>query len=150
MNKFYITLLIVFSSFTCYSQYQNNSFDYTIIFSGNYQNEIIDLSINNKQILNSYKLNNVDSYEKGHLSVAQKSDYIEILYNHSLIKRKKVKLDHILKLEVSINERTEKILVDLRKGKILLLTYEFNDTTPNRPLISIEQIQEPIIFQDSF
>ena len=148
--KLYLTLVIIISSLYCFSRGNNSDLDYTIIFTGNYQNDIISLSINNKQVILNYQLNNIDSLIKGHLNIAQKKKYIEILYNGKKTNRKKIKLNHILEMDISINKKTEKIKVDLRKGKILLITYNSNNSSTDNKQITLEQIQEPLIFQELF
>ena len=148
--KLYLTLVIIISSLYCFSRGNNSDLDYTIIFTGNYQNDIISLSINNKQVFLNYQLNNIDSLIKGHLSIAQKNKYIEILYNGKKTNRKKIKLNHILEMDISINKKEEKIKVDLRKGKILLITYNSNNSSTDNKQITLEQIQEPLIFQELF
>ena len=146
MKKYFFTLVVVFLSTHCFSQGNSNEFDYTIVFSGKYQNDLMNLSINNKTIISNYILNNVDSLEKGHLSLTQKGNNIEIYYNSKKVKRRKVKFDKILEIDISINNKVEKISVDVRKGKVLLLTYDFNNNgLTKHKQISIEQIQEPFI-----
>ena len=75
-----------------------------------------------------------------------KNNFIEISFNNKMIKRNRVKLDHTLDIDIIINNKVEKNIVDLRKGKILLVTYISKENSGNKNQISLEQIQEPIIF----
>ncbi len=71
MKKKYFTLLLLFCSTLTFSNPKFNEFDYSIVFIGGFKNDIVSLSINKILLVDHYKVANVDSLTKGHLSLTQ-------------------------------------------------------------------------------
>ena len=96
-------------------------------------------------LVDQYKVANVDSLKKGHLSLTQ-SDKIKIFYNGREITKSKISVDFLIDIDITVNRKLKKIKIDLRKGKVILIDYCINDNkSPDIKKISIEQIQEPVI-----
>lgn len=143
MQKIYLTMFLTFLSIYSVAQNRPSNPDFSIVFSGVYQNEIIGLTLNNESIFKGYKYNNIDSVLKGNLSLNQNENTIEIIFNNQVSLKRKIKINSFLKMKVSINNKVETVILDLRKGKIIVI--EYNRLTREKP-VSIEQIQEPLIF----
>lgn len=142
MKKIYLTLFVTYLSIYSFAQNTLSNPDFSIVFSGVYQNETISLTLNNKYIFDGYKYNNIDSVLKGNLSLNQKENFIEINFNNQVTQKRKIKINYILEMKVSINNKVQTVVLDLRKGKIIIIDY--NRFIKENP-VSIEQIQEPLI-----
>lgn len=142
MKKIYLTLFVTFLSLYTFPQSGLSNPDFSIVFSGVFQDEVIGLKLNNKSIFDGYKFNNIDSILRGNLSINQKESFIEIIFNSQVIQKRKIKINSFLDIKVSINNKVEAVLLDLRKGKIIVIDY--NSSIKEKP-VSIEQIQEPLI-----
>ena len=120
-------------------------FEYSIIFIGSFENDLVSLSLNNVLILEKYKVENKDSVKRGHLSLTQYDNEIKVYFNGSEITKAKIPVEFILETEITINGKLKKTRIDLRKGKVILI----DNIDPTRPLQSkklrIEQINEPVL-----
>ena len=145
-RKSLILFVLLFPVIT-YSHPRQNQFDYSIIFTGCFENDIISLSLNKVLILDKYKVENVDSIKKGHLSLTQYDNEIKVYYNGAEISRSRVDVTFILEASITINGKHQKMKLDLRKGKVILVDHvtEHTNNVKNRKL-RIEQIDEPVIF----
>ena len=144
MLKAYLSLAIILTSFIGFSAPQKNSYDYYIIFVGEFENDKISLAINRKHIVDNYRLENIDPSRRGNLSITQQDDYITIAYNGKEIKRSKVFVDFDLSLDISVNDRKNAFRVNLKKGKVILVDYT-PKTEATKKVLSIEQLQEPLL-----
>ncbi len=145
MKKKYLTLLLFFCSTITLSNTKFNEFDYSIVFIGGFKNDIVSLSINKILLVDQYKVANVDSLKKGHLSLTQ-SDEIKIFYNGREITKSKISVDFLIEIDITVNKKLKKFKLDLRKGRVILVDYCINgNISPDIKRIKIEQIQEPVI-----
>ncbi len=145
MKKKYLTLLLFFCSTITFSNTKFNEFDYSIVFIGGFKNDIVSLSINKILLVDQYKVANVDSLKKGHLSLTQ-SDEIKIFYNGREITKSKISVDFLIEIDITVNKKLKKFKLDLRKGRVILVDYCINgNISPDIKRIKIEQIQEPVI-----
>ncbi len=145
MKKKYLTLLLFFCSTITFSNTKFNEFDYSIVFIGGFKNDIVSLSINKILLVDQYKVANVDSLKKGHLSLRQ-SDEIKIFYNGREITKSKISVDFLIDIDITVNKKLKKFKLDLRKGRVILVDYCINgNISPDIKRIKIEQIQEPVI-----
>jgi hypothetical protein len=145
MKKKYLTLLLFFCSTITFSNTKFNEFDYSIVFIGGFKNDIVSLSINKILLVDQYKVANVDSLKKGHLSLTQ-SDEIKIFYNGREIIKSKISVDFLIDIDITVNKKLKKFKLDLRKGRVILVDYCINgNISPDIKRIKIEQIQEPVI-----
>jgi hypothetical protein len=145
MKKKYLTLLLFFCSTITFSNTKFKEFDYSIVFIGGFKNDIVSLSINKILLVDQYKVANVDSLKKGHLSLTQ-SDEIKIFYNGREITKSKISVDFLIDIDITVNKKLKKFKLDLRKGRVILVDYCINgNISPDIKRIKIEQIQEPVI-----
>lgn len=146
MKKEYLTLLLFFCSTITFSNNKFNDFDYSIVFIGGFKNDIVSLSINKILLVDQYKVANVDSVKKGHLSLTQSDKEIKIFYNGRQITKSKIPVDFVIDFDITVNKKLKKFKLDLRKGKVILVDYCINDKiSPDIKKISVQQIQEPVI-----
>lgn len=147
MKSKYLILFVLLFPVIVYSHPRQNQFDYSIIFIGCFENDIVSLSLNKVLILDRYKVENADSIKKGHLSLTQYDNEIKVYYNGAEITRSRIDVTFILAADITINGKLQKIKLDLRKGKVILVDHvaEHTNNVKNRKL-RIEQIDEPVIF----
>lgn len=116
-------------------------FDYTLIFGSQYQGEAISLQINKKPVFYNYRVNTQDPLIKGNLNLIQAADQLKINFNGVEIYTPPVAYEHVLNLKMTIDKKTERLQVDLRKGNIIVLDY-------NKGALAVQQIQEPFILDN--
>ena len=147
MKSKYLILFVLLFPVIAYSHPRQNQFDYSIIFIGYFENDIVSLSLNKVLILDKYKVQNADSAKKGHLSLTQYDNEIKVYYNGAEITRSKIDVTFILDAGITINGKLKKIKLDLRKGKVILVDHVagHSNKVKSRKL-RIEQIDEPVIF----
>ncbi len=146
MKKKYLTLLLLFCSTITFSNAKFNEFDYSIVFIGGFKNDIVSLSINKILLVDHYKVANVDSLTKGHLSLTQSNNEIKIFYNGRQITKSKISVDFVIDIDITVNRKLKKYKLDLRKGKVILVGYCINaKISSDIKRVSIEQIQELVI-----
>lgn len=123
-----------------------NSFEYSIIFIGSFQDDEVSLSLNNVVILDKYKVENIDSIKQGHLSLTQYENEIRVYYNGTEITKSKIDINFFLNAAITVNGKLKRVKLDLRKGKVILVDHVV-EKSRNAQLrkLRIEQIQEPVI-----
>ena len=144
MLKAYISLAFLLSSFIGFSSGSISSYDYYIIFVGEFEHDKISLAINKKESINNYLLENTDPAKQGNLSITQKDDYLTIAYNGKEIKRSKITVDFNLNLDISVNNKTNAFRINLKKGKVILVDYT-PKTDVAKKVLRVEQVQEPVV-----
>ena len=123
-----------------------NEFEYSIIFIGYFENDIVSLSLNKVLILDRYRVENADSVKKGHLSLTQYDNEIKVYYNGAEITRSKIDVTFILEADITINGKVKKVKLDLRKGKVILIDHIIQKPgNTHQKKLRIEQISEPVI-----
>ncbi len=116
--------------------------DYSIVFGGCFEKDLISLKINNVSIFNQYKIGN-ELTDKGNLSLKQSADFLHLFYNGKLQAKSKVDLNFFLNIELTVSGRVSKFKFDLRKGKVLLFE---KCSANNKPTtLTVEQIQEQVL-----
>src|SRR5687767_6758294 len=98
-----LTLLLLCTCLNAFSYPSKRDFAFTIIFAGNFHNDLVSLSLNKKKILHQYKVDNSDVAMKGHLSLTQYSKEIKVSYNGNEIMKPGVATEHFLTMQVVIN-----------------------------------------------
>ena len=144
MLKAYISLAFLLTTFIGFSAHKKTSYDYYIIFVGEFENDKISLAINKKHVIDNYRLENIDPLKRGNLSITQQGDYITIAYNGKEIKRSKISVDFDLSLDISVNGKKKVFRVNLKKGKVILVDYT-PKTETTKKVLSVEQLQEPVL-----
>jgi hypothetical protein len=146
MKKKYFTFILFLLSTVSFSNTAIIEFDYSIVFVGCFTNDIVSLSINKTLLVNQYKVANIDSIKKGHLSLTQSDKEINIFYNGQQITKSKIDVDFVIDVIITVNRELKKFRIDLRKGKVLLIDYCMNNNEcPEIKTLIIEQITEPVI-----
>ena len=141
MKKLLILSACIICSFVA-SSGDKAPVDYSIVFGGCFEKDIVTLSINKKKVLSNYKLENQNEIKKGHLSLTQTGNKIYIFYNRNQKSVAKIPIDFILDIQIIINNQTQNLKIDLRKGKVIVL--DFCNAEAGRKL-SCEQVQEPVV-----
>ena len=121
-------------------------FDYTIVFGGCFNQDIVSLKINNTVVFDRYEVDNASAERRGNLSLTQTDEGIKIYYNGGDKTMRKVPVDHHMDVEVTINKEVSRFQVDLRKGKVVLLDHCSGAPALTARPVSVEQLHEPVIF----
>lgn len=135
--------------FTCplFSHSTKEDFDYSIVFGGCFEKDIVSLKINNVPIFNNYKLENKNAVKKGNLSLTQASRKIHLFYNGQEKYKGRVNFEFYLNIDLTVNNKANKFKVDLRKGKVILVEFcPVENASAATKKLTIEQMQEQIIF----
>ena len=122
-----------------------DQYEYYIVFTGSFRNDVISLSINNQAVCNKYVIENIDSNKRGHLSIAQFENNISIAYNGRQITKSRIPVDFKLDLAITVNGKKKQFKIDLKKGKVILVDFQKDPSTSQQDL-TIEQLQEPLLF----
>lgn len=146
MKKFYLALLSLIITVSAFSRPPLNYFDYSIIFSGPFKNDLVSFSVNKQIVIHKFKVENVNASRKGHLNLTQNSNNITVYYNGAQLKKPKVPVSFIVELEISVNGQQKKFEVDLRKGKVIVVNTQPEKPGTEKGNISIEQIAEVLVF----
>ena len=142
---FIFCLLIL--SYTAFSHVPKKDFDYSIVFGGCFDKDIVSLRINNTSIFEQYQVDNKNAATRGNLSLTQASNKINLFYNGKQKFRGKVKVSFYLNIELVVNKQVKKFKVDLRKGKVILFDYcAGEEGRSETKKITVEQLQEEVIF----
>ena len=145
MKRRHLLYLALFLPAIGFTKPKPSHFEYSIIFIGSFENDLVSLSLNNVVVLEKYKVENKDSVKRGHLSLTQYDNEIKVYFNGSEISKAKIPVEFILQTEITINGKLKKTKIDLRKGKVILI----DNIDPSKPLQSknlrIEQIHEPVL-----
>lgn len=119
------------------------SFDYTVVFGGCFQNDVVQVQINKVAVLKNYLLNNQDTVTKGRLSFTQSEKQITIFYNDQVKTRRAIRKASTLLIELTVNNKVQEFTVNLHNGRILV--FDFCQTGNNTRKLTLEQLQEPLI-----
>lgn len=138
----YFTAVLFLLSFASFSNDHTIKYDYYIVFAGKFKDDNISVSINKKQVLSNCLLNNDDSARRGNLNIFQNKDSVFITYNGQQATISKIKVDFILQLDVTVNNKKATFKIDLKKGKVILIDYLKKADAPGLNNLTIEQIQE--------
>lgn len=143
-TSFLFGLLIC--SYTVFSHTAKEEFDYSIIFGGCFDKDIVSLKINNRSIFDHFKVDNKNAVKKGNLSLTQANNKISIFYNGQKKFKGYINFGFYLNIDVTVNQKMNRYKIDLRKGKVILIEFCPAENLQTKKKVSIEQIQEEIIF----
>ena len=140
-------LCFLISSYSVFSHTTyKEDFDYSIVFGGCFEKDIVSLKINNTSIFNEYKVENKNAIKKGNLSLTQAKTKIRLFYNGQQKIKGRVNFSYYLNIDLTVNKRTDKFKVDLRKGKVLLIeNCQVQNSSEKNKKITIEQLQDQVI-----
>jgi endoglucanase Acf2 len=144
-RNLFIFCLLVYSS-SAFSHGTKENFDYSIIFGGCFEQDILSLKINNTTIFDHYKVDNKSAIKKGNLSLTQANSKINVFYNGRQIIKRKVNFNYYLNISLTINQQVNKYVIDLRKGKIILVDFCSKQDNVSAKKLAVEQLQEEVIF----
>lgn len=131
---------------TAFSHTTRDDFDYSIVFGGCFEKDIVSLKINNRSIFNNYKVENRDAIKKGNLSLTQADKKIHLFYNGQERFTGKVSFGFYLDIALTVNNKINKFKIDLRKGKVILVENCPIEKGSSTKKVTIEQMQEQVIF----
>lgn len=142
-----LILYFLFLSYTVFSHSAKKDFDYSIVFGGCFEKDVVSLKINNTSIFSNYKVENKNALKKGNLSLTQANRKIHLFYNGQEKYKEKVNFNFFLNIDVTVNNKPNKFKVDLRKGKVIVVEFcpAGNESESSKKL-TIEQMQEQVIF----
>lgn len=146
MKKFYLTLLHIVIAIAAFSHPPHKDFDYSIILSGPFKNDVVSISINKQLVINKFKVENVNASSKGYLNLTQNANSITVYYNGVELHKPKVSVSFLVDLEISVNGRYKKLQLDLRKGKVIIINNEAVKNASGQCGIFVEQVTEPFLF----
>jgi hypothetical protein len=142
-----LILYFLFSFYTVFSHPAKEDFDYSIVFGGCFEKDVVSLKINNTPIFNNYKVENKNAVKKGNLSLTQANRKIHLFYNGQEKYKGKVNFNFYLNIDVTVNNKPNKFKVDLRKGKVIIVEFcPANNESESSKKLTIEQMQEQVIF----
>ncbi len=146
MKQAIFILCFLVSSYSVFSHTYKEDFDYSIVFGGCFEKDIVSLKINNTSIFNSYKVENKNAIKKGNLSLTQARKKIHLFYNGQQKIKGRVNFSHYLNIDVTVNQQVNKFKIDLRKGKVLLIeNCPEQDSLEEAKKLTIEQLQDQVI-----
>ncbi len=134
-----LTIILVLISGSVFS-HPSSDIEYAIVFGDCFEKAVISLKINNKPIFENYRL----GFEQaGNLGLKQTEKGIDVFYNGKEKHHSKIKVEHLVNLSITVNDRSENFVLDLRKGNILM--FNFCSDKQDAKKLSIEQRQEALI-----
>jgi hypothetical protein len=145
MKQTIFIFCLLISSYTVFCHTPGEDFDYSIVFGGCFEKDIVSLKINHASIFNEYKVENKDPVKKGNLSLTQSNKKIHLYYNGEQKLKAKVNFDFYLDIDLKVNQQVKKFKVDLRKGKVILVEFCPVQDDPQTKKITIEQVQDQVI-----
>ena len=146
MKQAIFILCFLASSYSVFSHTYKEDFDYSIVFGGCFEKDIVSLKINNTSIFNDYKVENKNAIKKGNLSLTQAKKKIHLFYNGQQKVKGRVNFSYYLNIDVTVNKRINKFQIDLRKGKVLLIeNCPQQESSQEEKKLTIEQLQDQII-----
>ena len=146
MKQAIFILCFLASSYSVFSHTYKEDFDYSIVFGGCFEKDIVSLKINNTSIFNEYKVENKNAIKKGNLSLTQAKTKIHLFYNGKQKIKGRVNFSYYLNIDVTVNNRVNKFKVDLRRGKVLLIeNCQIENSSARDKKITIEQLQDQVI-----
>ena len=146
MKQAIFILCFLASSYSVFSHTYKEDFDYSIVFGGCFEKDIVSLKINNTSIFNDYKVENKNAIKKGNLSLTQAKKRIHLFYNGQQKLKGRVNFTYYLNIDVTVNKRINKFKVDLRKGKVMLIeNCAMPGSSEETKKLTIEQLQDQVI-----
>ena len=147
MKPIAIIFCFLISSYPVFSHPSKEDFDYSIVFGGCFEKDVVSLKINNTSIFNNYKVENKNAVKKGNLSLTQANKKIHLFYNGQEKYKGRINFSFYLNIDVTVNNKASKFKVDLRKGKVIVVEFCPADvSSENSKKLTIEQMQEQVIF----
>src|SRR5215213_862832 len=141
---FFIFCLLI-SSYTVFSHSVREDFDYSIIFGGCFEKDIVSLKINNTYIFADYKVENQNALKKGNLSLTQSNKKIHLFFNGQQKLKGSVNFNFYLNIDLIVNQQVNKYKIDLRRGKVILIEFCPGQEAPQKKKLTIEQLQDQVI-----
>ena len=146
MKQTILILCFLASSYSVFSHTSKEDFDYSIVFGGCFEKDIVSLKINNTSIFNDFKVENKNAIKKGNLSLTQAKKKIHLFYNGKQRVKASVNVSYHLNIDVTVNKRINKFQIDLRKGKVLLIeNCSEQESSEEVKKLTIEQLQDQVI-----
>ena len=146
MKQAIFILCFLASSYSVFSHSYKEDFDYSIVFGGCFEKDIVSLKINNTPIFNDYMVENKNAIKKGNLGLTQAKKKIHLFYNGNQKERARVNFSYYLNIDVTVNKRINKFQIDLRKGKVLLIeNCSQQNSSKKIKKLTIEQLQDQVI-----
>ena len=146
MKKSILFFCLLVCSYTVFSHTTTEDFEYSIVFGGGFDKDLVSLRINNTSIFENYKVDNKNAIKKGNLSLTQTNKKINLFYNGQQKHKGKVNFSHYLNIDLIVNNQVKKIKIDLRKGKVILFDCTVSQAKQTAKKITVEQLQEEVIF----
>ena len=146
MKTAFFSFCFLLSTYSALSHSAKEDFDYSIVFGGCFEKDVVSLKINNRSIFNSYKVENRNAIKKGNLSLTQSNKKIHLFYNGQEKFTGKVSFDYYLNIDLTVNNKQNKFKIDLRKGKVILVENCPIENASNNKKVTVEQMQEQVIF----
>ena len=145
MKPIFFLFCLLISSYTVFSHSVREDFDYSIVFGGCFEKDIVSLKINNTSIFNHYKVENKNALKKGNLSLTQAHKKIHLFFNGQQKLKGSVNFNFYLNIDLTVNEQVNKYKIDLRRGKVILIEFCPVEDTPQKKKLTIEQLQDQVI-----
>ena len=146
MKATFFSFCLLVCSYSAFSHSTKEDFDYSIVFGGCFEKDVVSLKINNRSIFNNYKVENRDAVKKGNLSLTQSNKKIHLFYNGQEKYKGKVSFDYYLNIDVTVNNKPNRFKIDLRKGKVILVENCPIENASTTKKVTVEQMQEQVIF----
>src|SRR6186997_1342902 len=121
MKPTFFIFCFLISCYPVFSHPPKEDFDYSIVFGGCFEKDVVSLKINNTSIFNNYKVENKNALKKGNLSLTQANKKIHLFYNGQEKYKGRVNFSFYLNIDVTVNNKASKFKVDLRKGKVIVV-----------------------------
>ena len=144
MRKVIFSFILLCLSILAFANPPRDQYDYYIVFAGSFKNDVVSLSINKQRVCNKFVIENTDSSKRGHLSIAQYENNINIAYNGKQITRSGIPVNFLLDLDITVNGKKKRFTINLKKGKVILVDF-MEDSSSNQKNLMIEQLQEPLL-----
>lgn len=145
MKQTIFILCFLASSYSVFPHSYKEDFDYSIVFGGCFEKDIVSLKINNSSIFSDYKVENENGIKKGNLSLTQGRKKINLFYNGEQKTKARVNFKYYLSLDVIVNRQVKKFKIDLRKGKVLLIENCPTKDSKEGKELTLEQLQDQVI-----
>lgn len=146
MKRTWFIFCLLLYSCTVFSHGTKEEFDYSIVFGGCFDQDVLSLKINNSKIFEHYKVDNKSAVKKGNLSLTQANGKINVFYNGRQVLKEKINFNFYLNISLTVNQQVTRYVVDLRKGKIILIDFCSRQNNISAKKLAIEQLQEEVIF----
>jgi hypothetical protein len=138
-----LLIIIFFLPIYCLGQKTLFNFEYTIVFGGNFNQDSIELKINNSKIFSGRIRSGVIA--KANLEITQTKTCLSTFYNGATKKFKKSKTEPKLNIFIVLNGEGHSYSFDLKRGPILFVQNIYDKKLKANHL-TIEQRTEPLQF----